>query len=67
MITVSVNGQERSVPDGTFLGGLVRGLALDPLRIAVERNGAIVPRADYDGTELAEGDRLEIVQFVGGG
>lgn len=67
MITLSVNGQERSVPEGSSLGDLVRGLALDPSRVAVERNGSIVPRSDYDGTALVEGDRIEVVQFVGGG
>jgi len=46
---------------------LVRTLGLEPSRIAVERNGQVVPKARYDAEVLSEGDRLEIVHFVGGG
>jgi thiamine biosynthesis protein ThiS len=67
MMTLRLNGESRPVPESLSLGDLVRSLALDVGRIAVERNGAIVPRATYDQTPLAEGDRIEIVQFVGGG
>ena len=46
---------------------LLRSLDLDPARLAIERNRDIVPKREYDSTVLAEGDKLEIVQFVGGG
>lgn len=64
---VRLNGQERDLPEGATLGDLVRTLGLEPSRIAVERNGQVVPKARYDAEVLSEGDRLEIVHFVGGG
>ena len=62
-----INGRVREVPAGATVASLLEGLGLGSGRVAVERNGAIVPRAEYEATPLAEGDRLEIVQFVGGG
>ena len=62
-----VNDQERELPEGTTVALLLERLALAAERVAVERNGAIVPRGDYGEARLAEGDSLEIVQFVGGG
>ena len=47
--------------------GLLESLGLDPAKIAVERNLEIVPRSTYGEVALAEGDRLEIVHFIGGG
>lgn len=67
MPTVVVNGEDHEVQPGTSLAGLVAALGLVPRQIAVERNREIVPRADYERTALADGDRLEIVTFVGGG
>ncbi len=64
---IRINGQDRDYPEDTTLAGLLASLDLPGGRVAVERNGEIVPRADYGATALAEGDRLEIVQFVGGG
>jgi thiamine biosynthesis protein ThiS len=66
-VKVRLNGQERNLSEGTTLGGLIRTLGLEPSRIAVERNGEVVPKAHYDAVVLSEGDRLEIVHFVGGG
>lgn len=62
-----VNGQDREVPEGETLAHLLSSLELPTGRVAVERNGDIVPRDRFEGTVLAVGDRLEIVQFVGGG
>lgn len=67
MIALEVNGLRREESESTTVAQLLHVLQLDPLRVAVERNGAIVPRREYASTALAEGDRLEIVQFVGGG
>ncbi len=64
---VTVNGAERSVPDGFTLGQLVRELGLEKNPIAIELNLQVVPRARHGETPLAEGDRLEIVTLVGGG
>ena len=64
---LTVNGEERVI-DGVFdIAGLVAVLGLDRRKLAVERNLAIVPRSAYGATRLAEGDRIEIVAFVGGG
>lgn len=64
---VRLNGQERDLPEGTPLLELIRSLGLEASRVAVERNGRVVPKTDYAGEILREGDRLEIVHFVGGG
>lgn len=64
---ITVNGNMREVPEGTTLKSLVELLALKGDRIACERNLDVVPRAKYAETKLAEGDKLEIVTFVGGG
>ena len=63
---VQVNGELREVEAGTILA-LVEELGLDVRKVAVERNLEIVPRSLHAGTVLAEGDRIELVQFVGGG
>lgn len=64
---LTVNGEERTFPPLADLAALVRTLGLDPRKVAVELNLAIVPRSLYDGTKLSEGDRIEIVHFIGGG
>ena len=64
---ITVNGENRRVPAPTTVAGLLSNLGLEPRKIAVERNLEIVPRSAYDETALADGDRIEIVQFVGGG
>jgi thiamine biosynthesis protein ThiS len=64
---ILLNGQQREIPDGLTISGLIIHLELAGERIAVERNGEIVRRAEWDRTRLQEGDRLEIVHFVGGG
>lgn len=63
---VQINGEARDVTAATVLA-LVQELALDPRKVAVERNLAIVPRSLHAQTRLERGDRIEIVQFVGGG
>lgn len=62
-----VNGQDREVPEGETLAHLLNSLELPSRRVAVERNGDIVPRDRFEGTVLAARDSIEIVQFVGGG
>ena len=64
---LTINGEERSFEGELDLRGLVRALGLDVRKVAVERNLEIVPRSTYAQVLLADGDRLEIVQFVGGG
>jgi sulfur carrier protein len=64
---VQVNGESREVDPGSTIDVLLQQLGLAARPVAVERNAEIVPRAAHPETVLAEGDRLEIVQFVGGG
>jgi len=64
---IFVNGEERSVAAPISIAGLLSVLDLEPKKIAVERNLEIVPKSRFDTTTLSEGDRIEIVQFVGGG
>ncbi len=62
-----VNGEERNVPEGTTVAALLDRLELDPGAVVVERNREIVSRDDVAEVRVEEGDRLEIVRFVGGG
>jgi thiamine biosynthesis protein ThiS len=62
-----VNGEPRSVPDGTTVAGLLRELELLPALVVVERNREIVPRDAVEAVALEPGDQLELVHFVGGG
>ena len=65
---VQINGETRELNHNQIvLAELVRELALVPQRIAVEVNKQIVRRADWEETTINEGDRIEIVHFVGGG
>jgi sulfur carrier protein len=62
-----INGEERAVADVADIAGLVAALGLNPRKLAIERNLEIVPRSLYAVTGLCDGDRIEIVNFVGGG
>jgi thiamine biosynthesis protein ThiS len=62
-----VNGEERAVEAVADVAGLVAALGLDGRKVAIERNLEIVPRSTYALTPVAEGDRIEIVHFIGGG
>ena len=64
---IQINGEAREVPDGLNVPDLLAHLGLNPSRVAIERNLGVLPRAVWHSTRVAAGDRLEIVQFVGGG
>ncbi|MGE0786001.1 MAG: sulfur carrier protein ThiS [Sandaracinaceae bacterium] len=65
---IQVNGEARELMPGTTVGQLLMELGLGPpTLVAVERNRQIIPRAEHSSTAIAEGDALEIVEFVGGG
>jgi sulfur carrier protein len=69
-LTIHLNGQPRTFADLTSpadLPNLIEALGLKPDRIAVEHNGQIVYRSTWTQAQITEGDRLEIVHFVGGG
>lgn len=64
---IIINGQDTEVRDGHTVLSLLQDRGLDPDRVVVERNREIVPGAAFGDTVLAEGDRLEVLAFVGGG
>jgi thiamine biosynthesis protein ThiS len=64
---ITVNGDDREVPDGLSLAGLLQELGLDPRMVVVEHNRAIVRRPRLAEVLLGEGDSVELVHFVGGG
>ena len=67
MITLTVNGSPQPLEAPTKLAQLLDTMQLTGKRVAVERNGEIVPRSQYAQTDLHDGDQLEIVVAVGGG
>jgi thiamine biosynthesis protein ThiS len=66
-IHITLNGATISVANGISLGELIDSRGLERRMIAVEYNGEIIPRLDYDDTRIQEGDTLEVVHMVGGG
>ena len=62
-----VNGEERQVEPNTTVRELLASLGLGDTLVAVERNQEVVPRAQHAATVLTDGDRVEVVHFVGGG
>jgi thiamine biosynthesis protein ThiS len=66
-LLIQLNGESREVRDRSTLNDLVSELSLPPARIAIELNKLVVRRDKWAQTTLAEGDRIEIVHFVGGG
>ena len=67
MITVYLNGKKREIPPETDLIRLLEIFSLPFQRIAIELNKAVVRRSDWSDTIISEGDRIEVVHFVGGG
>jgi sulfur carrier protein len=67
LISLTVNGAPRELPEVRTVAELISAMQLTGKRIAVERNGAIVPRSRYGDETLASGDQLEVVVAVGGG
>lgn len=66
-VRIEVNGQPREVAAGVTVAALLSELGIGGGPVAVERNRVIVPRAQHAATALLDGDKLEVVQFVGGG
>ena len=67
LMKLQINGDQRELPDGLSLAALVEHLGMKPDRVAVELNLEIVPRTNWQAIQLKDGDKLEIVHFVGGG
>ncbi len=66
-VDLTLNGEPRAIEGPSSVAALLAALALDPRKIAVERNREIVPRSLYAEIWLEPGDQLEIVHFIGGG
>ena len=64
---IVLNGEPYEMEQPLTVAELIARLRLSGKRVAVERNGKVLPRAEYATTRLDEGDRIEIVHFVGGG
>jgi sulfur carrier protein len=67
VITISINGTTRQLADSISIAALIEEMGLAGKRIALERNGEIVPRSSFPSQRLADGDQLEVVIAVGGG
>lgn len=67
MLSIVLNGSSRRCTDRASVADLLRELALEGKRLAVERNGEIVPKSRLRDTLLMDGDRIEVVLAVGGG
>lgn len=67
MLSIEVNGKNREVPDGRTVAGLLQDLELDGRLVVVELNRHIIRRTEIADVVLQDGDRVEIVHFVGGG
>ena len=66
-MTIVVNGNQTEIAEGSGISDLIKSVGLDTERVAVELNMRIVRRADWGSTTISEGDKVEIVHFVGGG
>jgi thiamine biosynthesis protein ThiS len=66
-LEILVNGETRTVAEGSTVAAFLAAHGLDPDLVVVERNGQVLHRTAFDGTALEAGDELEIVHFVGGG
>lgn len=66
-LSVTINGEPRQVSEGSSIAAMITDFGLDPKKVAVERNLEIVPRSTLGEVPVADGDKFEIVHFVGGG
>jgi thiamine biosynthesis protein ThiS len=66
-VTITINGEHREIPDGLNVAALLEHLGMAQNRVAIERNRDILPRAQWQETQVSPNDAFEIVQFVGGG
>ncbi|MDE5648725.1 MAG: sulfur carrier protein ThiS [Oscillospiraceae bacterium] len=64
---MKINGKEVKLENQTVLSGILENQGFNLLKIAVMKNGDIVPKAEYDKTLINDNDSLEVVSFVGGG
>lgn len=67
VMQITLNGESKTLDSQISISGLLSGLGIDPKKVAVERNLEIVPKSEFNAIQVEEGDRLEIVHFIGGG
>ena len=66
-MTITLNGDRFELAGAVTVSALLAQLQIDPRRVAVEQNTVVLKRTAFDSTMVAEGDQIEIVNFVGGG
>jgi sulfur carrier protein len=66
-VTITINGDRREIPDGLSVAAMLDHLNMTRERVALERNLEILPRAQWNATQVQPNDSFEIVHFVGGG
>lgn len=66
-LTLTINGETQTLSGPLSVSALLESLGIPLTKVAVERNLEIVPKSQYNATQLSTGDKLEIVNFVGGG
>ncbi|MAV87075.1 MAG: thiamine biosynthesis protein ThiS [Rhodospirillaceae bacterium] len=66
-MNIKVNGESLEILDPLTIDGLLKRFNLDGTRVAIERNLEIVPKSNYSEINIADGDQIEIVHFIGGG
>ena len=66
-VSITINGESRVLPAAVTVDKLLQQLGIEGRKVAVERNLEIVPKSAFAATQVADGDRLEIVHFIGGG
>ncbi len=66
-MTLTLNGEQTEIQDDLTVGGLLSHLDIEPARVAVEVNLDIIKKSDFSTRVLKDGDKVEIVNFVGGG
>ena len=67
LISVTVNGEPRTIAAGATIAAMLKEIGIDPSKVAVERNLEVVPRSTLREVRASDGDAFEIVHFVGGG
>ena len=65
-MNIRVNGENLEILDSLTINGLLNHIGLDGRRVAIERNLEIVPKSNYSETNIADGDQIELVHFIGG-
>lgn len=66
-VGITLNGKRKEIQEGMSLTELLKNLGIEPQRVALEVNLNVIRRMEYEKTKISEGDRIEVVQIIGGG